>query len=32
MLDLLLTSASVTDAQKETRRRLGEGARDVEDD
>lgn len=32
MLDLLLTSASVTDAQKETRRRLGEGARDVADD
>jgi hypothetical protein len=30
MLDLLLTSASVTDAQKETKRRLGEGARDVD--
>jgi len=30
MLDLLLTSATVTDAHKDTKRRLGEGAREIE--
>lgn len=30
MLDLLLTSASITEARKETKRRLGDGAREIE--
>lgn len=30
ILDLLLTSATVTDARKDTKRRLGEGAREIE--
>lgn len=32
MFDLLLTSATITDALKETKRRLGDAARDVEDE
>jgi hypothetical protein len=32
MLDLLLTSATITDALRETKRRLGDGADETEDD
>lgn len=32
MLDLLLTSATITDALKETKRRLGDAAGDIEDE
>jgi hypothetical protein len=32
MLDLLLTSATITDALRETKRRLGAGAADLDED